>query len=281
MTLRFEGFELTAAGELRRDGAPVHLQPQPSKVLALLAARAGELVTREELQRHVWGEETFVDFDQSLNWCIRRIREALGDDASKPRFIQTVPRRGYRFIADVAPRVLGSSAPRETATTREPEDPRSRGAEEPRSRYGILAASLLLALLVGGVQFREPSRISVLVLPFDNLGGAAREDAVATEEVITALARIDPRRLAVIDPLTARKFQRSGECIIKLGQQLNTEYVLLGAVRPTATSLRVTAQLFRVADNRQTWAAVRELPPRGDLGRAYESIAGEVAAQLR
>ncbi len=101
--LRFESFELDIdAGELRREKTPIRLQPQPFKVLALLVRRAGELVSREELQKQIWTHDTFVDFDQGLNYCIRRIRSALGDDADKPSFVETVPRRGYRFVAPVA-----------------------------------------------------------------------------------------------------------------------------------------------------------------------------------
>lgn len=259
MTVRFSGFALTADGELSRDGAPLHLQPQPAKVLSLLVSRAGELVSREELRKHVWGEETHVDFDQGLNWCIRRIREVLGDDAGAPRFIQTVPRRGYRFIGELA-------APPPPVRARRP--------------WSALAAALLLALLVTAVQPAVPARVSILVLPFDNLGGVARAEDIATQEVIGSLAQIDPARLAVIDPLTAMKFKNTRECIVKLGQQLGTEYVLLGAVRGTGERLRVTAQLFRVADNRQAWATARELPAQADPAPAYARIAGELAAQL-
>ena len=100
--LRFGAFELDLKnGELRRGGALVKLQPQPSKVLALLATRAGQLVVREEIQQQVWTNDTFVDFDQGLNYCIRQIRAALSDDAETPEFIETVPRRGYRFLAAV------------------------------------------------------------------------------------------------------------------------------------------------------------------------------------
>ncbi|MBV8517342.1 MAG: winged helix-turn-helix domain-containing protein [Acidobacteria bacterium] len=265
--MHFAGFELTDTNELRRDGAPVHLQPQPMRVLALLAARAGTLVTREEIRRHVWGEETFVDFDQGLNWCIRRIREALGDDASAPRFIQTVPRRGYRFIATVDATLDATPA----ATPIPTSSPRVR-------RWPALAASLALALLAGGIRLHATTpRTTVLVLPFDNLGGTARAEDVATEEVITALAKIDPQRLGVIDPLTAAKFKRSGECIIHIGRQLDAQYVLLGAVRQHGASLRVTAQLFRVADNRQAWAADEELPASADPGAVYARLAARVA----
>ncbi len=102
LVLRFGVFELDLrSGELRKEGAPVRLPPQPLKVLTLLCRRAGQLVTREEIQKEVWGGDTFVDFEHGLNFCIGRIREALGDDAEAPRYIQTLPRRGYRFLTPV------------------------------------------------------------------------------------------------------------------------------------------------------------------------------------
>src|SRR5438552_2635993 len=100
--LRFADFEFDArAGELRRNGATRRLEPQPARVLAVLVEHPGEVVTRAELQQRVWSGDTFVDFDRGLNYCIAQIREALGDSASEPRFIETLPRRGYRFIAPV------------------------------------------------------------------------------------------------------------------------------------------------------------------------------------
>ena len=98
--VRFGKFELDLrTGELRLDGASLELQAQPAKVLMLLVSRAGEVVTRQELARQVWGSETFVDFEQGLNFAIRQIRSALGDDADQPRFLETLPKRGYRFVA--------------------------------------------------------------------------------------------------------------------------------------------------------------------------------------
>src|SRR5215475_13416231 len=101
-TLRFGAFELRAnPAELRLNGDPVKLAPQPLKVLDLLARRSGEVVTRNEIREHVWAGDTFVDFEQGLNFCIRQIREALGDSADTPRFVETLPRRGYRFLMPV------------------------------------------------------------------------------------------------------------------------------------------------------------------------------------
>lgn len=107
---RFGEFELdTEAGELRRDGARLKLQPQPLKLLALLVRRSGALVSREEIRQELWDEGTYVDFDQAVNFCIKQIRDGLRDQSDRPLFIQTVPKRGYRFIAPVQP---GGAAPR-------------------------------------------------------------------------------------------------------------------------------------------------------------------------
>src|SRR5262245_18274704 len=101
-TLRFGTFEINStAGELRHHGDVVKLAPQPLRVLDLLARRSGEVVTRNEIRDHVWSGDTFVDFEQGLNFCIRQIREALGDRADAPRFVETIPRRGYRFLMPV------------------------------------------------------------------------------------------------------------------------------------------------------------------------------------
>jgi TolB-like protein/DNA-binding winged helix-turn-helix (wHTH) protein len=120
--LRFGVFELdTGTAELRKAGTLLRLPPQPLKVLALLATRSGQLVTREEIQKQIWGSETFVDFEQGLNFAVSRIRTVLGDDAENPRYIETLPRRGYRFIAsvermDIAPNNASSSGPALTRT---------------------------------------------------------------------------------------------------------------------------------------------------------------------
>src|SRR5262249_868792 len=110
--LRFAAFELDSrSGELRKKGDLVRLPPQPFRVLTLLATRSGEVVTRSEIRQQIWTDETFVDFDQGLNFCIRQIREALGDDAEAPQYIETLPRRGYRFLIPVDSAEAGFAAP--------------------------------------------------------------------------------------------------------------------------------------------------------------------------
>jgi DNA-binding winged helix-turn-helix (wHTH) protein len=107
--IRFDAFELDAAnGELRKAGVLLKINPQPLRVLAILAERGGQAVTREEIQRCLWGENTFVDFERGINFCVNQIRSALGDDAEKPRYVETLPRRGHRFIAPVT--IASSSA---------------------------------------------------------------------------------------------------------------------------------------------------------------------------
>src|SRR2546423_3170590 len=108
--LQFGPFQLDiAAGELRRGGQPVRLQPQPAKILALLVTRAGQLVTRDEIREEIWGGETFVDFEQGLNYCIAQIRTALGDAAKAPRYVETLQKRGYRFVAAIDRGASGAS----------------------------------------------------------------------------------------------------------------------------------------------------------------------------
>ena len=116
--LRFGVFELNLdAEELRKDGIPIKLPPQPVKVLALLASRAGQMVTRDEIQKEIWGEETYVDFEHGLNQCIKQIRTALNDNADKPLYVETIPRRGYRFLAPVVSKTVATPAPRVTEST--------------------------------------------------------------------------------------------------------------------------------------------------------------------
>ena len=275
MNLLFEDFVLTAAGELTRAGAPVALQPLPGRALRLLAERSGELVTREELRRHLWGADRHVDAEQGVNWCIRRIRIALGDGAGAPHFVATLPRRGYRFLVPV--------------TREEPPAPVNRGASgakgSPGRRWAAAALFAGIVLLVcsrPGQPWPPAGTLpTVLVLPFEQLGPGAEGLAgrIATEELTNGLARVAPGRLAVIDPPTARKLQRSEECIRVLGRKVAAQFVLVGSVREQRDGLRVTAAVFRVADNRQLWAAARVVGAGGATA-AYEAMAAEVAARV-
>lgn len=272
MRLRFGDFEFDKeTGELWEAGAEIRLQPQPARVLAILVARHGELLTREALQQHVWGENTVVDFEQGLNWCIRRLRETLHDTPVDSKFIQTVPRRGYRFVAEVT-----GLAPIAQTSISVPWRQR---------RNAVLAASivLLVGVLSGMMLTHSHRNVTVLVLPFDNLsverGGPAYEDIVSAE-LTSGLARRDPARLSVIDPMTARKFKNTHECIIKIGNQLGADYVLVGDVQQSNRAVKVDAQLFRVSTNRQVWATEEIVPQDLAFSKTWPSMTNSIASIL-
>ena len=180
-------------GELRREGEIVKLPPQPARVLALLVAKPGEVVLREELRTHLWGDETFVDFERGLNFCILQVRSALGDSSDNPRFVQTVPRKGYRFIAPV------SESSRAQGSNPEPSNLEHSNLEPRRRRLLVTAAALVilapLAWLAAGNLYSPTapsatSRIRIAVLPFSNLTGDADADYIVdgvTDELISQL----------------------------------------------------------------------------------------------
>ena len=144
--LCFGVFELDPeSGELRKSGVLIHLAPQPVKILALLASHPGQLITREEICRHVWGSETFVDSEQGLNHCIKQIRTAFGDGAEAARYIQTLPRRGYRFIAPVNANLAPVPSPA-VEETHEASGTEAAGTRRTRLRPWMVAVPLLAAM---------------------------------------------------------------------------------------------------------------------------------------
>ena len=157
--LRFGTFELDEeAGQLRRDGTAVRLPPQPFRLLLLLASRPGELITREEIRQKLWGEDTFVDFDQGVNFCIKQVRSVLRDDADRPLFVETVPRRGYRFIAPVdrgivrlppGGRASGTDSKLQRALWANIAELRLAETQRRRRRNAVIAAAVVLAVAAG------------------------------------------------------------------------------------------------------------------------------------
>jgi DNA-binding winged helix-turn-helix (wHTH) protein/TolB-like protein len=272
MRLLFGKFEFDSeTGELWQGTTAIRLQPQPARVLALLMARPGELVTREALQQHVWGNDTVVDFEQGLNWCVRRLREVLDDLPSEPRFIQTVPRRGYRFVADVKELAPLKKRPLTASWWK-------------RRGIAFAACSILLIGITSGITVsRRQRNVTVLVLPFDNLsiekGGPPYED-IASAELTSGLARRNPTRLSVIDPMTARKFKNTKECIIKIGNQLGADYVLLGDVEQSNGAVKVDAQLFKVSTNRQVWATELVIPRDSSFSETWSGMTNSIASIL-
>ena len=213
--LGFGEFRLDVdGGELHREGTRVTLQPQPFRVLTLLATRAGRLVTRGEIRSQIWPQDTFVDFEQGLNYCIKRIRDALGDDAKSPRFVETRPRLGYRFIAPV-------------------EDVASAPAAPPDGR-------IMLAVLPFDNLSRDPEQD----LFVDGL----------TEEMISQLSRLNADRLGVIARTSTIRYRRTEKAIGVISRELGVSYLLEGSVRRAGLRVRVTAQLIQSCDESHVWA---------------------------
>jgi TolB-like protein/DNA-binding winged helix-turn-helix (wHTH) protein/Flp pilus assembly protein TadD len=261
--LVFDAYELHLhSGELRKSGYPIKLQPQPFRVLALLASRAGQLVTREELRGEIWGEDTFVDFEHGLNFCVQQIRAALGDDADTPHYIETLPRRGYRFLApvkEIATPLTGraEAAPLPLAVG---------GTAERRARFflAILAgASVVIGVALVSWQWLRPRaspparRILLAVLPFNNLTGDPGQEYFSdglTEEMITQLGRLDPERLGVIARTSAMKYKGVQKDAKQIGSELGVAYLLEGSVRREGDRVRIAAQLIEVGGQSELWA---------------------------
>ena len=199
-SIRFDIFELRPdSNELFKGGSKMKLKPQAVRVLGILTRRVGEAVAREEIRSALWGSDTFVDFDASLNSCITQLRSALGDDPEAPRFIETVPRHGYRFVGRLEPAAV----------------------QKPRTRQGFVIPALAVALLAGGAilwRATPPRRSMLLVRPFENLSGDASQDFLGeglTEELITQAACLAPERLGVYARTTALRFEE-GELVVAL-----------------------------------------------------------------
>src|SRR5262245_58539060 len=256
---RFGIFELdTQSGELRRHGQKVRLPDQAFQILQRLLDCPGEVVTREELRRELWTPDTFVDFDVGLNSAIRKLREALDDSAENPRFVETLPRRGYRFITPI----------RSTPTDRRPlagmsEVPRSRSHLPP----GWIAAGLALAATIalafvyalGWWQPRAgtaPGSIrSLAVLPFENLTGDPGQEYFVdgvTDALTTDLAQ--GSGLNVISRTSAMQYKRAKKPLRAIGQELDVDAVLEGAIVRSGEHVRITAQLIHAASDRHLWA---------------------------
>jgi TolB-like protein/DNA-binding winged helix-turn-helix (wHTH) protein/Tfp pilus assembly protein PilF len=294
--LCFGSFEVDiVSGELRRHGLKIRLQDQPFRLLVLLLERAGDVVTREEVREKLWPAETYVDFDHSLNTAVRKLREALGDSAEAPRYVETLARRGYRFIAPVAPRTAQVAYSAKAAVASLLPSPVARPSTSAR-RLLILAivvmscAAALVAYWVvsrPGPMTQPGGKVTLAVLPFDNLTGDADQEYLTdglTEEMITQLGRLEPGRLRVLARSSTWKYKRADRDIGQLRRELGVDYVLEGSLRRASERVRVTAQLVQVDDQSQVWAETYERDFRDVLilqSEVAEAIARTIAVTLR
>lgn len=294
--IRFGEFELSLkSSELRRDGNIVHLQPQPLKALAFLASHAGQTVTREELRQAVWEGETFVDFEHGLNFCINQIRSALGDKAQSPRFIETLPRRGYRFIAQIET-LNGSPVIKEAggaaAAAVEPVAPTSAHSKSHRFAWLCALAIIALAAVTYFVwrSLSNPSppkaKMMIAVLPFTNLSTEEGQDFFSdgmTEEMITRLGRLNPQRLRIIARTSVMKYKSVNKDISSIARELGVDYILEGSIRRDGDRVRITAQLIHAGDQTYLWSETYDRPLGGALGvqsEVAEKIASALAIEL-
>jgi TolB-like protein/DNA-binding winged helix-turn-helix (wHTH) protein len=291
--LRFDGFELDIrAAELRKSGVKLRLQGQPIQVLATLLNSAGELVTREELRAQVWPAETFVDFDHSLHNSIARLREALGDSAGTPRYIETLPRRGYRFIGTVEKVGTEESHP-PVATAPSPWGaPPVPVRSRLRSRLrAILVAALLLVVALGAVLVWRPTLLvrgagpppvrSIAVLPLANFSGDPAQEYFAdgmTDELITDLAKIGAVR--VISRTSVMRYKGTCKGLPEIARELNVDGIIEGSVTRSGQRVRITAQLLYGPTDKHLWAETydRDL---GDVLSMQSEVAQAIAQQVR
>jgi len=244
----------------------------------MLLARPGELVSREELQRKLWPADTFVDFDHGLNKAVNKIRDALGDSAESPRFVETVARRGYRFLAEVRDADAAAMRPAEPA-------PRKRIALRPVWQIGSLMLLLLLAIFISWRFYPRipPSPVirSLAVLPLESLSADASEDYFAdgmTDELITDLGQISALR--VISRTSVMAYKRARKPLPQIAHELNVDAVVEGTVLRSGNQVRITAQLIQAADDKHLWARSYEGNLRETLA-LQNDVARAIADQVR
>jgi TolB-like protein/DNA-binding winged helix-turn-helix (wHTH) protein/Flp pilus assembly protein TadD len=276
--VRFGTFQLDLkARELHKAGMKVKLQDQPFRVLALLVDRAGQVVTREEFRQNIWPSDIYVTFDQSLNNAVKKVRNALGDSAESPRFVETVARHGYRFVAPV------STAPR----FEPPAPPRPR-----IFRNAALISLIALALLasLGYWVWRHlatpvgtsSEKMVFAVLPFDNLSHDPGQEFFSeglTEEMIAQIGKLNSERVTVIARGSVAKYKGSMLSVSQIGKELHADYLVQGSVRRESNRVRITVQLIQVRDQSDLWAESydRELK---DILELQASVARSIASHV-
>jgi TolB-like protein/Flp pilus assembly protein TadD len=240
--LRFESFELDVRSrELRKGKSRIRLQEQPFEILRLMLERPGDVVTREELARRLWPQGTFVDFEHSLNAAVKRLRAALGDDADNPKYVETLPRRGYRFIAP-----LGQDA---------------------AIAFPLMAPDFKARLAV--LPFANLSGDPTQEYFSDGL----------TEEMFLQLGRLARGRIGVISRSSSNLFRGSGRRAREIGELLRTDYLLEGSVRREGDRVRITAQLVETASEAHLWTDVYERNLTDSLSVQAE-VAARIAQSL-
>jgi len=288
-TFRFHGFELDiAAYELRRDGQPVRLERQPMDLLILLVERRRQLVSRTDIVARLWAKDVFVDVETGVNTAIRKIRQALGDSPEAPVFVETVPAKGYRFIAAVevvtpSVAVPSTSIPPETDAVPTPPAPR-------RSRRVLLGGLTLgLAALVGVATWAWRSggapagRVTLAVLPVENIGRDPEREYLAdglAEDTMAALGQVDPEHVSVIGRTSMMRYKRTTKSLAEIGREVGADYLVESSIQSENGRLRITSKLIRAGDEVQVWSESYDREPTTMLGLQRE-LSTVIAQQIR
>jgi TolB-like protein/DNA-binding winged helix-turn-helix (wHTH) protein/Tfp pilus assembly protein PilF len=276
-TVRFREFELNvAAYELRRDGRAVRLERLPMDLLIMLVQRRGDLVTRGDIVQRLWGPDVFVDVETGVHTAIRKIRQALRDSAETPAFIETIPGKGYRFVAPVES--VAAATPVAIAPVVSRRSP------------AIFMGVVVLVLVAAFAAWRwtradvPPSRVILAVLPFENLGGDPNRGYLAdglTEETIASLGQMDPERVGVIGRQSIMVYRgNASKSLAEIGLELNADYLLESSLRTEGGRFRVTAKLIRARDQVQVWSESYDREPTSVLGLQRE-LSADIADQIR
>lgn len=306
--IRFGPYEVDfRAGELFKNGRRIRLQDQPLQILAMLLEQPGGVVTREELRQRLWPTDTFVDFDHGLNNTINRLREALNDSADAPKFIETLPRRGYRFVGEVnahisaESRASGVANSEDSIEAREIANPvgqEASGTAKPSpvpwlrrvgkpwlvAASGSIAALLILWLYVGRQRpFRTNAAVkiqSIAVLPLDNLSGDPTQEYFAdgmTDALTTYLAQM--RGIRVISRTSAMHYKGTKKALPEIAKELGVDAVVEGSASRSSAVIHVNAQLIYVPGDSHIWAHSYEGATSG-LAAMESEIANDLARKI-
>jgi TolB-like protein/DNA-binding winged helix-turn-helix (wHTH) protein len=288
-----------SAGELRKQGIKIKLREQPFQVLRVLLEHSGQVVTREELQRHIWPSETFVDFEHGLYNAIRRLREALGDSAENPRFVETLSKRGYRFIAAADAVNAGSGVaatlPEDSADSfsdgaevaLRTEEPVRRRWRWPVALVTAALATTLLALTAFRVWDRVPRTAAVpriqslAVIPLTNLSGDPAQEYFSdgmTDALITDLAQVGS--LKVISRTSSMRYKKTDKSLPEITRELNVDGIIEGTVQRSGDRVRITAQLIHGPSDKHIWAKSYERDMR-DVFALEADVTGDITRQVQ